>query len=80
VGPRPLIADELHHYAGSVLTLLSVRPGLTGAWAVSGRHRLKYPHRAQIELDYVRNGTLRTDFMILLRTANVIIDTGSDPA
>jgi exopolysaccharide production protein ExoY len=78
VGPRPLIADELHHYAGSVLTLLSVRPGLTGAWAVSGRHRLKYPLRAEIELAYVRNCSLRTDFSILLRTASAVMDSGAE--
>lgn len=74
VGPRPLIADELHHYAGSVLTLLSVRPGLTGAWAVNGRHRLKYPRRAEVELEYVRTCSLRTDLSIMFRTATAIVD------
>lgn len=78
VGPRPLIAEELHHYAGSVLTLLSVRPGLTGAWAVNGRHRLKYPERARIELDYVRSCSLRTDITIVLRTATAVIDFGNE--
>ncbi|MDQ6612334.1 MAG: sugar transferase [Gemmatimonadota bacterium] len=78
VGPRPLIADELHHYTGSVLTLLSVRPGLTGAWAVNGRHRLHYPRRAEIELHYVRNCSLRYDLVILFRTAAAIIDFSSD--
>jgi exopolysaccharide production protein ExoY len=80
VGPRPLIADELKHYSGHVTTLLSVRPGVTGAWAVNGRHRLKYPYRAEVELDYVRNFTLLNDLFILLRTANALIDAGTDPA
>ena len=78
VGPRPLIADELHHYTGSVLTLLSVRPGLTGAWAVNGRHRLHYPRRAEIELHYVRNCSLRYDLVILFRTAAAVIDFSPD--
>lgn len=78
VGPRPLIADELHHYTGSVLTLLSVRPGLTGAWAVSGRHRLKYPERAQVELEYVRTCSLRTDLAIMIRTATAVVDFGNE--
>jgi len=78
VGPRPLIAEELHHFAGSVLTLLSVRPGLTGAWAVNGRHRLKYPRRAEVELDYVQNCSLRTDLIIMFRTATAIIDFGPE--
>ncbi|MEP6762753.1 MAG: sugar transferase [Gemmatimonadaceae bacterium] len=78
VGPRPLIADELQHYTGSVLTLLSVRPGLTGAWAVSGRHRLLYPQRAEVELDYVRNCSFKTDAMILIRTAAAVVDFSTD--
>lgn len=78
VGPRPLIAEELHHYAGNVLTLLSVRPGLTGAWAVNGRHRLKYPKRAEVELEYVRTCSLRTDLSIMVRTASAVIDFGTE--
>ncbi|MEO7363009.1 MAG: sugar transferase [Gemmatimonadaceae bacterium] len=78
VGPRPLVADELHHYAGFVLTLLSVRPGLTGAWAVNGRHRLKYPRRAEVELEYVRTCSLRTDLSIMLRTATAVVDFGTE--
>lgn len=80
VGPRPLIAEELHHFAGKVLTLLSVRPGLTGAWAVNGRHRLKYPKRADVELEYVQNCSLRTDLSIMLRTASAIVDFGPETA
>lgn len=78
VGPRPLIAEELHHFSGYVLTLLSVRPGLTGAWAVNGRHRLKYPKRAEVELAYVQNCSLRTDISIMLRTASAIVDFGPE--
>jgi len=79
VGPRPVVADELQHYAGEVLTLLSVRPGLTGAWAVSGRHHLPYPRRAEIELAYVRTLSLRRDVEILLRTASAVFDPGIEP-
>ncbi|MEP6780047.1 MAG: sugar transferase [Gemmatimonadaceae bacterium] len=78
VGPRPLIAEELQHFSGSVLTLLSVRPGMTGAWAVNGRHRLLYPKRAEVELDYVRNCSLKTDAMILIRTAAAVVDFTTD--
>ena len=79
VGPRPLVADELRHYDGQVLTLLSVRPGLTGAWAVNGRHHLPYPQRAEIELAYVRTLTLHGDLQILLRTASAVFDPGIEP-
>jgi len=79
VGPRPLVADELRHYVGHVMTLLSVRPGLTGAWAVNGRHHLAYPQRADVELGYVRSHTLWSDLRILLRTASAVFDPGIGP-
>ena len=74
VGPRPLVPEELRHYTGNVLTLLSVRPGITGAWAVSGRHNLPYPRRAEVELAYVRSSSVFTDLRILLRTIAAVID------
>jgi len=76
VGPRPIVAEELPHYRGEVLTLLSVRPGLTGAWAVNGRHHLAYPKRAEVELGYVRNRSLATDVAILVRTLRAVLDPG----
>lgn len=78
VGPRPIVAEELQHYEGKVLTLLSVRPGLTGAWAVNGRHRLQYPRRAEVELEYVRTFSLRRDFAIMFQTATVVVDFGPE--
>ena len=76
VGPRPIVAEELPHYRGEVLTLLSVRPGLTGAWAVNGRHHLAYPRRAEVELGYVRSRSLAGDLSILLRTVGAVLDPG----
>ena len=76
VGPRPLVADELAHYRGAVLELLSVRPGMTGAWAVSGRHTLAYPRRAVVELEYVRNRSLWGDARILWRTLRAVLAPG----
>jgi exopolysaccharide production protein ExoY len=80
VGPRPLVADELVHYHGSMLQLLSVRPGITGAWAVSGRHHLCYPQRAEVELAYVRSHTLGADLRILLGTVAAVLDPGEEGA
>jgi lipopolysaccharide/colanic/teichoic acid biosynthesis glycosyltransferase len=76
VGPRPLVADELTHYRGTVLELLSIRPGITGAWAVSGRHAVSYPLRAELELAYVRERSLLTDIRILLGTVNAVFRPG----
>lgn len=74
VGPRPLVPGELQHYAGArQRLLLSMRPGLTGAWAVSGRHGVSYPERAEIELAYIREWSLSTDIFVLLRTSRAIL-------
>lgn len=74
VGPRPLVPSELEHYAGArQRLLLSMRPGLTGAWAVSGRHGVSYPERAEIELSYVRSWSLTGDAVVLVRTFRAIM-------
>ena len=77
VGPRPVVAQELEHYAGTSDVLLSVRPGLTGAWAVAGRHHVAYPRRAELELSYVRRWSLLEDLRILLRTPGAVLDPGT---
>ncbi|MBX3172998.1 MAG: sugar transferase [Gemmatimonadaceae bacterium] len=78
VGPRPVIEEELEHYRGSERLLLSVRPGMTGEWAVNGRHHVGYPARAELELRYVRHWTVRRDMGILLGTVSAVMDPGSD--
>ena len=69
VGPRPVVADELRsHYAESAATVLSVRPGLTGLWQVSGRSDLSYPARIALDLDYIRRRSVGLDLVLMLRT------------
>ena len=77
VGPRPIVPLESSYYGEEIATLLSVRPGLTGAWAVHGRNQLGYPRRASIELEYARSWTLGTDVQILARTPSVIFSQGA---
>lgn len=74
VGPRPIVNDELLNYAvRDRRVLLSLRPGITGAWAVGGRNRLAYPARAHVELDYVRRWTFGRDLAILIRTFGAVL-------
>jgi len=68
VGPRPIVPLEGTHYGERLPLLLSVRPGLTGPWAVQGRSRVGYPRRADIELDYAQKWTFSQDLRILGRT------------
>lgn len=77
VGPRPVVEEELEHYRGSERLLLAARPGMTGAWAVNGRHHVGYPARAELELRYVRGWSLRNDWRILAGTVNAVMDPGT---
>jgi exopolysaccharide production protein ExoY len=69
VGPRPVVRPELEEYYGEFGDrVLSVRPGVTGLWQVSGRSLLSYDDRVALDLEYVRTCSLGTDFRVLLRT------------
>ena len=73
VGPRPIVPDEIHHYNGEGPLLLSVKPGMTGAWQVMGRSAVAYPARVGVELDYVEGWSLWRDVAILLRTIPAVL-------
>jgi exopolysaccharide production protein ExoY len=73
VGPRPIVDEEATHYGPHLDELLSVRPGLSGAWAVRGRSRVGYPDRVDIELEYVRQWTLLRDAHIIARTPWAVV-------
>jgi lipopolysaccharide/colanic/teichoic acid biosynthesis glycosyltransferase len=72
VGPRPIVADELDHYGGTAALLLSRKPGLTSNWAINGRSDVSYPQRADLELAYLRQWSLRNDARIMLRTVQAV--------
>jgi exopolysaccharide biosynthesis polyprenyl glycosylphosphotransferase len=73
VGPRPIVREELNHYADDQPLLLSLRPGVTGLWQVNGRSSVPYPARTYIELEYVQTWTLMRDIEILLRTVPAVL-------
>lgn len=73
VGPRPVTAAEIPHYAENKTYYEQVLPGITGLWQVSGRSEADYPTRVALDVWYVRNWSLWTDVVILLKTARVVI-------
>jgi Undecaprenyl-phosphate galactose phosphotransferase WbaP len=74
VGPRPVTQEELRdHYKGDNCYYELVRPGITGLWQVSGRNHTDYEQRVHLDSWYVRNWSLWSDVMILLRTLPVVI-------
>ncbi|MBA3691760.1 MAG: sugar transferase [Actinobacteria bacterium] len=76
VGPRPVLSDEAPLFGGSLPLVLSVRPGLTGLWAVSGRSDLSYQERVALEATYVRECSLRGDLSIIARTIPWVLKGG----
>jgi exopolysaccharide production protein ExoY len=72
VGPRPVIGTELGHYGHKVSTVLSVRPGMTGVWQVSGRCHIGYPERAELDLTYASAWSVGQDLRILAQTAGIV--------
>jgi lipopolysaccharide/colanic/teichoic acid biosynthesis glycosyltransferase len=73
VGPRPIVPEELAEYEDTAPLLLSVKPGLAGAWAVNGRSEVRYPARADIELGYVRQWRVKLDLSLLARVLPAVL-------
>lgn len=72
VGPRPVPPFELPLYGMAQHHYLSLRPGLTGPWQVSGRNALPYARRVELDARYARSPTLQGDLRILLATLREI--------
>ena len=73
VGPRPIVSNEIYKYSLFMEEVISVRPGLTGLWQVSGRNNLSYEKRVQLDLIYARNRNLRLDLEIIILTLGVLL-------
>lgn len=72
VGPRPPIVRELQHYDSWHNLRLSVKPGITGLWQISGRNKLGFDEMVRLDLKYIRERGFRYDIKILLRTIPVL--------
>ena len=73
IGPRPIVNKEKKKYGNNLRKVLSVKPGITGLWQVSGRNNLTYKRRVMLDLNYVENYNLLMDLRILIRTFGVIL-------
>lgn len=69
VGPRPVIQDEIVKYYGDkAAKVLSIRPGLTGLWQVSGRSNTSYDVRVLLDEEYINKQSLALDIILVLKT------------
>ena len=78
VGPRIIHPSELPRYGEWAHERLSVRPGITGLWQISGRQHISYDERVLFDIRYIDNRSCVTDLTILLKTLKVfIVHTGA---
>jgi Undecaprenyl-phosphate galactose phosphotransferase WbaP len=72
VGPRPVTDSEIEKYGENAQMVLSVKPGLTGLWQVSGRSDTDYTERVSYDLYYIKSWSIWLDAWILYRTPGAI--------
>jgi len=73
VGPRPPIPEEVRRYERWQRRRLSMKPGLTCLWQVSGRNDVRFEDWMKLDLSYIDNWSLGLDLSILLRTVPAVI-------
>lgn len=73
VGPRPPLPDEVAKYEDWERARLSVKPGLTCYWQVSGRSNVGFKEWMRMDLAYVRDQCFTTDMTILLKTFGAVL-------
>lgn len=78
VGPRIIHPSELPRYGEYAEKRLSVKPGITGLWQISGRQHISYDERVLLDMRYIDHRSSVVDFTILVKTLKVfIVHTGA---
>ncbi len=72
VGPRPPVPSEVKQYKRSLNRRLSINPGITCIWQVSGRNNIPFDRWMEMDMEYIDNWSLKLDFIIILKTFKVI--------
>jgi lipopolysaccharide/colanic/teichoic acid biosynthesis glycosyltransferase len=73
VGPRIIHPSELARYGEYGQKRLSVTPGITGLWQISGRQHISYDERVQLDMQYIDTRSFIVDLVILAKTMKVFI-------
>ncbi len=73
VGPRPPLVSEVSRYQMAQRERLSVTPGLTCIWQVSGRSEIAFPQQVEMDVTYIRERSLWTDIKLLLKTLPAVV-------
>jgi lipopolysaccharide/colanic/teichoic acid biosynthesis glycosyltransferase len=73
IGPRMISPEELGKFGKRASQLLSVQPGCSSPWVVSGRQDIPYEQRINLELDYINNWSIWIDIQLLFKTAIALL-------
>ena len=73
VGPRMITSEEVAKYGKWRMNLLTVKPGITGLWQVSGRSNVSYTERVRFDMQYIRNYTVWLDLHVLFQTIPAVL-------
>ncbi len=73
IGPRPPIPKEVAQYKSWQRRRLSMRPGITCVWQISGRNKIDFNEWMKLDLEYLDNWSLGLDFKILIKTIPVVL-------
>lgn len=73
VGPRMISPEEILEYDQWDINLLTVRPGITGLWQISGRSDVSYEQRVRFDMHYIRNWTIWLDLQLLSQTIPAVL-------
>ena len=72
IGPRPVTEPELKKYGSKSDFILSVQPGLSGMWQISGRSDTGYEERVTLDSYYIQNWSIWLDIWIIIKTVYVV--------
>lgn len=72
VGPRPPVKEEVKQYERQQLRRLSMKPGITCIWQVSGRNNISFEEWMKMDLQYIDNWSLKFDLILILKTINTV--------
>lgn len=73
VGPRPPLPAEVKKYTREQRRRLTIKPGITGPWQVSGRSNVSFDEWVRLDVYYIQNWSLLLDLTILLKTVGVVV-------
>ena len=73
IGPRPIVDAEVSKFGNKMSVIHSIKPGITGYWAVNGRSDTTYEERVKMETYYAENFSLKLDIQILIKTIEAVL-------